>query len=74
MNAARKLLGADVRVAMAAGVIGGVLMPFLHSVWYAAVAAMVAWVIGAICEKRDPRFFDFFPLRFQLKDRYEVGK
>ena len=73
MNATKKVLGVDYRIGAVAAALGVVIMPFAHSLWRASAIAIVVWIIGAVCEKRDPRFFDLLPLRFQLKDRYEAG-
>ena len=74
LNARRKWLGADYRLAMVCAGVAVVLMSILGSVWKPVMISMLLWVIGALCEKRDPRFFEFFPLRFQLKSRYEAGR
>ena len=71
MNAGKKVLGVDVRIGIAAVIVLGLAMPILHGIWWPTVIGIVVWLVGAACEKRDPRFFDLLPLRFQLKDRYE---
>ncbi len=74
MNASKKVLGVDCRIGAVAAGFGMVMMPFVHSLWRASAIAIIVWIVGAICEKRDPRFFDLLPLRFMLKDRYEAGR
>ena len=73
LNAPRKWLGADRRLIWACGGVWGILTVLLGGIWLSFFIAAPLWCVGAVLNQRDPRFFDFLPLLFQLKSRYEAG-
>jgi type IV secretory pathway TrbD component len=73
LNSTQYWLGADYRIVLVAAGIGMVLMWKFNAFLWPSGIGILLWIIGALCEKRDPRFFYLLPLRLMLKDRYEAG-